>query len=649
MKEIIRLSRLYGKDPDYVLAGGGNTSLKDENHIYVKASGTSLAGMKKDGFVKLGRKKLDEIGKKKYSEDPLKREEQVKADLYAAVAPGQDKRPSVETSLHNLLGYKYVVHLHPWLVNGLMCAKNALNECNRLFSKDALFVPYTDPGYTLFKLVEEKLNAYRKAYNKDAQILFLQSHGIFVGADEAEEIEALYAKVMNTLAGEMKNLPPADMLPIGEDARELLPAIRMILSTGSLKVLRTRNNELIQHYCQKAEFKKVEWAYTPDVVVYCKGRAMLLDGKPEKMLKALPKNLEKYEDEHGYLPRVLFAEDVGMIAVAESPGDADTILDVYEDQLKAAWAAKSFGGPVALKKKDIQFIDNWEVENYRRKVAAGQQGGQKMKGRVAIVTGSAQGFGAGLAEGLYAEGANVVVSDISRGKGKKMAKKLNKLGQKNQALFQHCDVSDPVSAEKMVEECVLAFGGLDLLVSNAGVLIAGSLEEMDPGDFDFVTRINYNGYYYCTRAAVPVMKLQQEYKEDHYTDIVQINSKSGLKGSNKNFAYAGGKFGGIGLTQSFALELAPYRIKVNAICPGNLFDGPLWSDPENGLFAQYLRTGKVPGAKNIEDVRKHYEEQAPLKRGTEIEDVLKALYYLIEQKFETGQAVPVTGGQSMLH
>jgi sorbitol-6-phosphate 2-dehydrogenase len=131
-------------------------------------------------------------------------------------------------------------------------------------------------------------------------------------------------------------------------------------------------------------------------------------------------------------------------------------------------------------------------------------------------------------------------------------------------------------------------------------------------------------------------------------DIIQINSKSGLRGSNKNFAYAGGKFGGIGLTESFALELIPYRIKVNSICPGNFFEGPLWSDPQKGLFVQYLRAGKVPGAKSIDDVRAYYEQQVPAGRGCRIEDVMKAIFYAIEQEYETGQAIPVTGGQVML-
>jgi sorbitol-6-phosphate 2-dehydrogenase len=133
------------------------------------------------------------------------------------------------------------------------------------------------------------------------------------------------------------------------------------------------------------------------------------------------------------------------------------------------------------------------------------------------------------------------------------------------------------------------------------------------------------------------------------TDIIQVNSKSGLEGSNKNGAYAGGKFGGLGLVASFAMELIEYNIKVNAVCPGNFLDGPLWSHPEKGLFTQYLRTGKVPGAKSIADVRAFYESKVPMKRGCTGKDLVRAIYYIVEQQYETGQAVPVTGGQVMLH
>ncbi len=145
------------------------------------------------------------------------------------------------------------------------------------------------------------------------------------------------------------------------------------------------------------------------------------------------------------------------------------------------------------------------------------------------------------------------------------------------------------------------------------------------------------------------MKAQHEADPEQWFDIIQINSKSGLVGSKNNSAYAGGKFGGIGLTQSFALELVGANIKVNSICPGNFYDGPLWSDPERGLFVQYLHAGKVPGAKTVQDVKDYYLSKSPIHRGCTPKDVAKALFYAVEQEFETGQAIPVTGGQTMLN
>jgi sorbitol-6-phosphate 2-dehydrogenase len=167
-------------------------------------------------------------------------------------------------------------------------------------------------------------------------------------------------------------------------------------------------------------------------------------------------------------------------------------------------------------------------------------------------------------------------------------------------------------------------------------------------DFERVTQVNYTGYFATVQAVAPVMAQQHRGAPKCLFDIIQINSKSGLVGSNRNGAYAGSKFGGIGLTQSFALELVSYGIKVNAICPGNFLDGPLWSDPDRGLFVQYLRSGKVPGAKTVADVRHHYESKVPMGRGCTTDDVMHALFYLMDQPYETGQALPVTGGQVML-
>ena len=210
----------------------------------------------------------------------------------------------------------------------------------------------------------------------------------------------------------------------------------------------------------------------------------------------------------------------------------------------------------------------------------------------------------------------------------------------------HCDVTDEKSVAKMVETVALRWGGIDVFINNAGIVRAGSLDEMTLQNFRLVTDVNYTAYFLCAKYASAVMKLAHSFDPERYFDIIEINSKSGLAGSNKNFAYAGSKFGGIGLTQSFALELAPYKIKVNAVCPGNFLEA-LWTDPE-GAARAVSAAGKVPGAKTTDDVRKFYEAKVPLGRGCRIIDVARAIAYIIEQEYETGQALPVTGGQEML-
>ena len=271
-----------------------------------------------------------------------------------------------------------------------------------------------------------------------------------------------------------------------------------------------------------------------------------------------------------------------------------------------------------------------------------------MKNKIAVVTGGAQGFGESIVRELTKSGCLVFIADVNVKGANRLAEELNIKHKRIIALPIKVDVTDEDSVRKMIYEIIKKAGGIDIFISNAGVLKAGSVKKMDFATFNFVTNVNYIGYFLCTKYASKVMSLQNIPSKKYFTDIIQINSKSGLKGSNKNSAYAGSKFGGLGLTQSFALELIDDNIKVNSVCPGNFFEGPLWTDPENGLFVQYLRTGKVPGAKTIEDVKRFYESKVPMKRGCTGEDVIKAIYYLINQKYETGQAIPVTGGQVML-
>ena len=662
IEDLIAISRKFGQDSRFVIAGGGNTSYKDENRLWVKASGHALATITEDGFAVLDRALLNEMGEKAYNEDTAIREEQVKNDFSVACIT-KDRRPSVETSLHNCMGFAFVVHLHPTLVNGLMCSVNAEAACKEIFP-DALYIEYTDPGYTLFKKVYDRIKAYKAEKGKEPQVIFLQNHGIFVGGDTTAEIEGIYSEVLGKLEAKVAALPEGDTA-VSETVTDVVPAIRQMLSRSGrgFKTLKVTKNALVDFFIDgcsvtstgsvtdcpgKSGFDKIAKPFTPDIIVYCKSSYIFIEAESdEEILKQAEEEIEAFVSGKGYTPKVLLIKGIGLIAVGDSSRNAQIITDVFTDAMKVAFYAQSFGGEHPMERAWIDFIDNWEVENYRRKVASSASKG-RVEGRTIIVTGAAQGFGEGIARELMAQGANIVVADLNEATGEKTAASFNEKAGANKAIFVKTNVADMASLRNLMKETIVNFGALDAFVSNAGVVRAGGLDVMTPENFEFVTKINYEAYFFCAKVASHIMKIETKYDPEYFADIIQVNSKSGLRGSKANFAYAGGKFGGIGLTQSFALELAPDRVKVNSICPGNYYDGPLWSNPENGLFIQYLNAGKVPGAKTVQDVKDYYLAQVPMRKGCNPVDVCKAILYAIDQTGETGQAIPVTGGQVML-
>jgi len=338
------------------------------------------------------------------------------------------------------------------------------------------------------------------------------------------------------------------------------------------------------------------------------------------------------------LPVVSFSPSAGNESSSNTmrftPGKIENIVDDLRDAINACSTP-----PGAIR---VEGVGTFTVAP-----TCGQIAG-RATGKVAIVTGSARGFGMEIAQHLAASGARVILGDINAEGACQAAEAINAEFGPGTAIGLAMNVCDGESLADAMYEVVRNFGGLDLLVANAGVVKVESVKTQSVADFSFVTDVNLKGYFLSVQAVVGILETQHAARSGYTSDIIQINSKSGLAGSMRNFAYSGSKFGGIGITQSIAMELVEDGIKVNSICPGNFFDGPLWSDPKNGLFVLYLESGKIPGAKTVEEVRAAYEAKTPMNRGCTTADVMEAIFYLMAQQYETGQALPVTGGQIML-
>jgi rhamnose utilization protein RhaD (predicted bifunctional aldolase and dehydrogenase)/NAD(P)-dependent dehydrogenase (short-subunit alcohol dehydrogenase family) len=664
LDELIGVARRFGEDPEYSRAGGGNASAKADGVLYIKPSGIPLAELHAGALVPLDMAPLLALLDAAPDTDEPGTDPVMRAAMTARLAEAGGRRPSVELLFHALMPERFVLHTHPIILNAVVCSRDGAGLAARLFGDRVLWIPYTDPGLPLARAIAAARAAFEARTGGSApHITLMQNHGIVVAGDTAEEIGERSAWLTETVRAELGGSPPAAAGPSGlgsGPARALVdaiaPALRALLATGdALKVVTFDDAPLASRFTATPRGRAfvAGGPLTPDQIVYAGSWPLLLDlpadAEPTSILPVLRARLEAHVASTGGLPIIVIVPRLGLFAAGDSWAQADTARHIYLDALRVGDGAIRLGGVRALEDTERAFIEDWEAEAYRRGVAAGDRPPGRAAGKVALVTGAAQGFGLGIAADLVAQGAHVVLADLNLPLAEVNAVDLEARFGRGRATAIEMNVTDEASVADGIHAMVRRYGGIDLLVSNAGILRAGSVVTQPLAEFDLVTRVNYRGYFACVQSVAPVMARQHAARPaGRWGDIIEINSKSGLVGSSRNSAYSGSKFGGIGLTQSFALELVGDGIKVNAICPGNFLEGPLWSDPANGLFVQYLREGKVPGATTIDDVRRFYEARVPMGRGCSPADVLEALYYLVAQQYETGQALPVTGGQVML-
>ncbi len=342
LQRIVKLSHEFGSEV-YVKGGGGNTSVKNDQTLWIKPSGTTLKTLTEESFVPMKRATLSGVREQNLSTEVAERESQVKDILMSAVEPGATGRPSVETMLHNAFSAQFVVHTHPALVNGLTCAVNGEKKSAELFP-ESIWIEYTDPGYVLFLKVDDEIKKYKKVNGKEPQVIFLENHGVFVAGDTEEEIREIYSSILKKLGEEYSKAGIDFDIKVNAKSKNA-PANAQKLANLLATTVSTSGN-----------FEVVNGPLTPDHIVYAKSFPFIGEFDREK--------LDSFKATRGYYPIICVCGG-DVFACGASENRAELAMELAMDGAQVAQLCKAFGGVRFMSDAAREFIENWEAESYR--------------------------------------------------------------------------------------------------------------------------------------------------------------------------------------------------------------------------------------------------------------------------------------------
>lgn len=344
---LIDYSRKYGADPSLVNAGGGNTSAKEGEVMYIKCSGTALKDATPDSFARMDMTALRKILTRHYPDTDREREAAFLADIMAARCPGEEnKRPSVETLLHAIFPQKYVLHLHPALVNGLTCSRGGEALAREIFGDDVVWIPACRPGYILAMLMNDRF----EAAGDRISVVLLENHGVFFAADTSEGLAALLDDMMARLSAHVEQQP--DVLP---DAPEPLPGTgaRLAALGGFARWHFVGGRTAEELAANREAAEDMLKPFDPDQVVYCGAGAQFV----EDAVTVASIN-----------SKVAIVRGMGVYAFGKDERSARNAMLLTADSMNIAVYTRSFGGAAHISEELIDFLVHWEAESYRQKV-----------------------------------------------------------------------------------------------------------------------------------------------------------------------------------------------------------------------------------------------------------------------------------------
>jgi len=648
LAELIRISNIVGSDVSLVQGGGGNTSVKtdDGKFMYIKASGTALKDMNnKMGWRRLG---LDAVlgiiqDKALARLDVNTREVEVVNRLALSCDDNvkTGARPSVEAHLHALLD-KCIIHLHPNAVGAYVNAKGGKAAIEKLFKDEKyppVWVGYADPGLMLATKIARLVDSYKKTYGRGPSVLFLEKHGLFVSANSGNSAVRIVRKVIKLCSSKLKDIKAAKVKAV--DAQAVNDAKLNIRrgyfeATGRYDSVNFFVDKSITGFMAKKDAKVLlaKGVLAPDELVYANGPAVWLD-KCESNIVA---SKLKGQIAKGDKPAVSFVvKGLGLFVIGKEK-TASIVRDIAVSSFFIRINSAKMSGINSLNKRQCDFINNWEAEAFRKSVAGGDAAGQ-LKDRVAIVTGAGSGLGRSIAIGLARAGAIVGLADIDVNGAEETKELIEKELPGSVAAAVRCNVTDETSVDEAFDGLLNKWGGLDILVNAAGVAPAFSLVDLPVDKWRFALEVNLTGYFLMARAAARIM-IQQGMGGS----IVNISSKSGIDASKNNTPYNATKAGELHMSRGWAMELGEYGIRVNSVCPGNVFEGSKIWNP------QYIKTCAKKYGIAPDEVIPYYVGKTMLNREIKGQDIADSVVFLASDNSRriTAQTIVTDAGQAVV-